>query len=84
MIAMNISNDRPKLPRREVTGQLCRRIWKLIKNHPEILTSSTAECILDYPEFEWGDLNPTLREVVWAFEITVGMWKTLHKDPEKP
>ena len=63
---------------------LRNRISAMIENHPEILESSTFGILLDFPEFKYRDLNPTLSEVVRAFEAAVGMWKAQHRDLEKP
>ncbi len=79
MIALNMPEDGP---RREVTRHLCRRILALIKNHPEILKSE-AHVLMSFEEFEYGDLKPTLVEVVMAFKMAIRMWK-VQQDLEKP
>ena len=75
----------PEPPRSEgrwdVTRKLCRRILALFEIDPlSVKLSSIA--FMELPGFEFSDLNPTLKEVVFAFEIAHNMWKLKH--PEKP
>ncbi len=85
MIAINMPDDIPRRngPRRDVTRKLCRRILALFDSHPlSVKLSSVAFMAL--PEFEWADQDPTLKEVVVAFETAHAMWKLKQKDLEKP
>ncbi len=60
---------------------LRRRISALIEVYPEILDQKIS-CLLNYPEFEFDDLNLTFPEILRAFTAAVRLWKLQH--PEKP
>ena len=68
--------------KRDVEIVLGERILALIQLHPEI-TERIPSCLLDYPEFEFRDLNPMMFEVICAFNTAVLKWKA-QQDLEKP
>ena len=66
MIAINMSDHvspRNTPLRKELVRCLCQRIFELLQNHPEIMEMPAADCLLQFQEFEFLDLNPTLFEV---------------------
>ena len=73
MIAMN------KGPSNEVVRCLSERIYWLIGLYPKIAEQEWSGCLLDYDEFEFLDLNPTLREAELAFDAAIVKWKLLVK-----
>ena len=79
MIALNIPVD--------VAHRLRDRILSLIANHPEILGIKkemlTTRILLEFPEFDVRDLNPTFKKMCWAFHSAVEIAKT-QQDLEQP
>ena len=77
MIAINISDAAPR--REDVRHVLRLRILTLIANHPEILELQgeklTTVILLEFPEFEFLDLNPTFAEMCSAFHSAVQIMK---------
>ena len=73
MIAIN------KGPSNEVVRCLSERIYWLIGLYPEIAEQDEPGCLLEYSEFEFLDLNPTMHEVVLAFDAAITKWKLLVK-----
>ena len=75
MIAMNMPTKADRV--------IClrRRISALINVYPEIV-GREANCLLEYPWFEFDDLNLTFPEIITAFTAAVRLWKLQHK--EKP
>ena len=87
MIAVNITRASFEEPG-AVARAMRLRILSLIARHPEILDMAEAKLIssilLDYPEFEFLDLNPNFAEMCWAFHSAVEISKAAQQDLEKP
>ena len=85
MIALNVPYDEPRRtePRKGVVLDLCRRIWALAGDHPEILKLSSP-ALMSFPEFEFLDINPTLAEFVLACEMAPKIWETVQKNLKEP
>ena len=79
MIAINMPMD--------VAHAMRLRILTLFANHPEILEMQedklTSVILLDFPEFEFLDLNPTFAQMCWAFHSAVKISKA-QQGLEKP
>lgn len=50
----------------ETANTLVERVVTLIGNHPEILDLEDCWGLLQYPDFAYRDLEPTLYQMSWA------------------
>jgi hypothetical protein len=82
LIAINIT---PSGESGDVAHAIRLRILALIARHPEILEMAEPKLIssilLDYPEFEFLDLNPNFAEMCWAFRSAVKISKAQQGKP---